>query len=110
MKPTTWIPVSNRLPPEGKYVLIHLTKENWVDDTDHDGVYFKVAKLEHGLSIADRERMRSGDLPDPNNRSFHWSAADEHANNERPYVWRTFGPGDYFGQEVDYWMEIPELP
>lgn len=120
-----WVDASKELPPEGEYVLIHLTKSNWIDSTDPNGVYYKVAKLQLGISMADREKMKAGELPDqeshgwimPNNRperrtdkrSSIYTGADEHANNLRPYQWVNFGPGNYFGQEVDYWMRIPPM-
>jgi len=120
-----WVDASKELPPEGEYVLIHLTKDNWGDSTDPKGVYFKVAKLERGISMADREKMKAGELPDPDShgwimpndrpqlvtskRSSTFTGADEHANNLRPYQWVSFGPGNYFGQEVDCWMRIPPL-
>ena len=40
-----WINVEQQLPPEGRYVLIHIVKDNWRDSQDQDGVYFKVAKF-----------------------------------------------------------------
>jgi hypothetical protein len=120
-----WVDASKELPPEGEYVLIHLTKGNWRDSTDPKGVYFKVAKLERGISMADREKMKADELPDPDShgwimpndrpqlvtskRSSTYTGADEHANNLRPYQWASFGPGNYFGQEVDYWMRIPPM-
>jgi hypothetical protein len=32
---------------------------------------------------------------------------DEDGNNEKPYCFREFGPGSFFGQEVDAWCELP---
>lgn len=120
-----WVDASKQLPPEDMYVLIHLTKDNWHDRTDPKGVYFKVAKLKRGISMIDREKMKSGELPDPESeswiapgdvlrrviykRSETFRGEDEYANNLRPYQWVTFGPGTYFGQEVDYWMRIPDI-
>ena len=120
-----WIPTSKKLPPAGKYVLVHLTKDNWIDSTDPKGVYFKTAKLERGISLKQREKMKSGKLPNPktkyyiapndvlqekeSTRAATWKGADEgHGNNARPYCWSGFG-SDYFGQEVDFWMPIPKL-
>ena len=120
-----WTKVTDSLPPEGKYVLVHLPGMPWRDDGDQDGVFFKVAKLKHGLSIAEREKMKQGDLPDPviggiimpdgkehtrwNTRSHVYQTGDEYGNNLRPYCWLSFGPDTWFGQDVDYWMEIPPL-
>ena len=118
-----WVDASKELPPVGEYVLIHLTMDNWKDSTDPEGVYHKVAKLERGISMAEREKMKSGQLPDPDaygwimpndkaqpvtsKRSAIHTGADEYANNRRPYRWVSFGRGSYFGQEVDRWMRIP---
>lgn len=123
--PNMWIDATKDLPPEGEYVLVHLTKNNWIDPTDAKGLYFTVAKLERGISKAEREKMKSGELPEqpayawemPSaqpqlitcKRSSVYIGADEHNNNLRPYQWATFGPAKYFGQEVDYWMRIPPL-
>jgi len=113
----SWININDQLPPEGRYVLIHLLKDNWIC-SDKDGVYYKVARLESGLSKADRAKMESGEIPNPevvfvsgrhSRRSRVYGSADEHENNKRPYWFSEFGPGSYFGQEVDFWMEIPRL-
>ena len=121
-----WISVNDELPPEGKYVLVHLTKDNWIDEGDQDGVYFKTAKLRKGISLQEREEMKRGERPDPNTfgyrfpggvqqtvtskRSATHGGEDEYGNNLRPYNWENFGPGDWFGQDVDYWMPIPPVP
>lgn len=128
MNTKQWNKTSEHLPPDGKYVLVHLTKDNWKDSDDPAGVGFKVAKIKRGISAADRALMQSGAIPDPaepgyatlgydgiqkypaTTRSRLECAEDEGGNNLRPYQWISFGPGNYFGQEVDYWMEIPELP
>jgi len=79
----SWVSVKDELPPRRKYVLIHLTKTNWIDEDDPDYVYCDVA-------------MRV--------------SAKYEGNNQRHYSWETFGPSSYFGQEVDYWCPIPKLP
>lgn len=123
---SAWVSVADRLPPAGLYVLVHLTKGNWKDSEDPKGVYNVVAKLRMGLSKEDRERMKRGELPDPDYHGYiapggHWEnvtskrsdvtkAEDEAGNNLRAYNWSGFGNGDYWGQEVDYWMPIPSLP
>lgn len=78
--PPPWISVEDALPKIGRYVLIHLNIDNWEDRGDQVGVYFKVA--------ARRTAQKEG-------------------NNERKFAWDEFGPSEHFGQEVDYWMEIP---
>jgi len=117
-----WISVTEKLPPDGIYVLVHLTKDNWKDSSDPKGVYHDVAKMKKGISKEEREKMKSGELSDPSDlygfpgdlrsvkRSDIYKAGDEDGNNLRPYSWHTFGPSAYSGQEVDYWMEIPSLP
>jgi len=120
-----WIDVNKKLPPQGKYVLVHLNKDNHGDQDDPKGVYFHVAKLKMGISKGDREKMKSGELPDidifnigysmegrfikAGKRSDAYFEEDEKDNNKRPYKWFTFGPSIYFGQDVDYWMKIPTL-
>mgnify|MGYP001616964946 CR=1 FL=1 len=120
-----WISVEKLLPPEGEFVLVHLTLTNWGDGDR--GVYYKTAKLEKGISLEDREKMKDGKLPDPDEigyvmpdgkcwepriakRSNRYRGADEYGNNKRPFQWVNHGPGNYFGQDVDYWMKIPPLP
>lgn len=121
-----WVSVSDRLPTAGVYVLVHLTKDNWKDSEDSKGVYYVVAKLRTGISKADREKMKRGELPDPdshgyiapkgywekvtNKRSAVTKAEDEDGNNLRPYNWVAFDHRHHYGQEVDYWMPIPSLP
>lgn len=118
-----WVSTGVRLPEEGRYVLVHLTKTNWHSNNDPEGVYFKVAQMVTGISMAEREAMKDGSIPDPDSagyiaegttwkesiskRSSTYKAEDEDGNNHRPYNWCTFGPSNYFGQEVDKWMEIP---
>lgn len=79
--PPPWISVDDQLPKAGRYVLVHLTIHNWDDHTDKLGCYFVVAK---------RTRREAGE-----------------PNNLRPFQWEQFGPETHFGQDVDYWMEIP---
>lgn len=103
-----WIPVTdNNLPDEGKEVLVY------------DGCY-RVAKIEKGISVNDRERMKRGEIPDPEEwgwnvaegyfrvrRSEAHKACDEQGNNEKPYCWRADnGRGTLFGQNVKYWMPL----
>jgi hypothetical protein len=115
-----WKHVSDEMPEEGRYVLVRLMKDNW-GSKDQEGVYFKVCCLERGISMAERRKMAAGELPDPteyywsgdpalrheSRRSNSYKSGDEHGNNQMPYRWQAFGPDAYFGQEVDYWMEIP---
>ncbi len=98
--------VKDKLPEDRQYVLIHLTKGNWGDDDDPKGNrYWKVAKFKKGISESDRDK-----LPIDHPKKLTWSGEDEGFNNRMPYNWQPFGPGSYFGQEVDFWCELPELP
>lgn len=82
LKERGWIDVNEQLPPEDKYVLVHLNYNNWPDKADPEGVYFKVCKLQ----------MCNGMYKKPNNkRDFEW-----------------YDSGHFhFGQDVDFWMNIP---
>ena len=75
------IDVREVLPPLYKYVLAHINKYNWIDRDDPEGVYWKVVKR----------------IP-----------AKQYGNNKRDFEWTSFGPSKYFGQEVDYWVPLPE--
>lgn len=106
-----WIPVTdNNLPNEGEEVLVY------------DGCY-RVAKIKKGISVDDRERMKRGEIPDPEEwgwnvaegyfrvrRSEAYKACDEQGNNEKPYCWQVDnGHGTLFGQDVKYWMPLFKL-
>lgn len=101
----TWIDASKQLPNEGEYVLVHHTRDNWHDHRDEEGVHYKVAILERGISIDERNKLKA--VNDP--RGYTYRECDEDGNNLRPYYWKTFGPGGFWGQEVDYWMKLPRL-
>jgi hypothetical protein len=107
-----WIQVADdSLPDEGEEVLVY------------DGCY-RIAKIEKGISVNERERMKRGEIPDPEEwgwnvaegyfrvrRSESYKACDEQGNNEKPYCWRADnGRGTLFGQNVKYWMPLPEPP
>lgn len=109
---TQWISVNSCLPEEDRYVLI------WV------GGECQVARITHGISMADREKMKNGELPDPpvggwcrsegwteTPRSRVYMDADEFGNNLVPYRWKANGgPMEWFGQEVTHWMPLPSGP
>ena len=119
---------AEKLPDDGEYVLIYLLKTNWGDDDDKHGKrYWKVAKFVKGITEEDRTKMRNGELPDSvetgwtrptppgdwisheNKRSSTYKQGDVHGNNSVPYAWDAFGPGSYFGQEVNIWARLPDL-
>jgi hypothetical protein len=98
--------VKNRLPKDKEYVLVHITYTNWGDSDDPEGHrYWVVAKFERGITREQRAR-----LPHNSSRKAEYHFGDEHGNNTKPYKWDTFGPSDFFGQEVDYWMRLPKVP
>jgi len=123
MKTTKWINASKELPPEGRYVLVHHTRGTWIYPEDQLGVEMQVARLVRGISIKEREQMKAGTLPDPEDyfleyngegrmwehksckRSRMFHSEDEYSNNKLPYIWQTFG-NTLYGQEIDYWMPI----
>lgn len=96
------ISVKDWLPVDGTYVLVHYAGNNWGEDK---GQYWKVAQFIRGLSTEARLL-----LSNCGSRKLTIRDEDEHGNNRRPYYWNEFGPGKFFGQEVDYWMVLPELP
>ena len=116
-----WRSTNDSLPEEGKYVLIHLSKDNWHDGGDPVGVNCKVAKLKLGISLEQRALLRLQEEADgmvaENNgfgsiwpgRSGRYAFGDEGMGNCVPWAWDTFGPSKYFGQDVDLWMEIPPI-
>ena len=118
-----WIATKDELPPEGKYVLGRYNGGNWIDRLDQENVNCVVVKLEKGISIEEREKMISGELPDPlsepmwclssgftrSKRSNIYQASDQHGNNAVPYNWKTFGRSSFFGQEITHWQPIEPL-
>lgn len=90
------------LPENKQYVLAHLTVTNWSDSDDEEGKLWKVVKFVRGISQSERDS-----LPDDHYLKNSFTSGDEWGNNKRPYVWNSFGPSMYWGQDVDYWMELP---
>ena len=121
-----WISTKDRLPPEGKYVIAILNKHNWRDDDDQDHACTVVVKLVRGISKKERADMRAGLIESYDVGLEKWcfktnqlvrtkaprwkieQSEDEAGNNLKPYNWSGFC-GDFFGQEVDWWMPIPPL-
>lgn len=76
--------VTESFPAHSEIVLVHLTRKNWLHNGKAEGPHlWRVAWLE---------------------------AADVTEYNEVPYKWNEFGPGGYYGQEVDLWCELPAAP
>lgn len=93
------------LPKNKQYVLIHLTLDNWGDSDDPDGNrYYQVAKFVRGLSYEAREK-----LPFDDQRKILFRGCDEWQNNSVAYSWMPFGESGFFGQEVDFWCELPSI-
>ena len=106
-----WISVNERLPERGEYVLI------WCGSV-------QVARIEKGISMAERKAMQDGILDDPvergwcasegwrsHRRSDLFRGCDEWGNNLVPYHWyANGGPMSWFGQDVTHWMPLPEPP
>ena len=106
-----WISVEDRLPEENVAVLI------WSGS-------ISIAKLEKGITMAEREAMKKGEIDDPKdigwNSSNGWfwikrsdsiRPCDEWGNNLKPYCWEVVGGvGQRFGQDVKYWMPLPQKP
>lgn len=96
------IDVKDKLPENNTYVLAHYNGGNWFDPDDQLGCEWQVCKFVRGLSLADREL-----LPDIDSRKCCYRSGDEAFNNQRAYIWDTFGPGSHFGQDIDYWAPLP---
>ena len=95
-----WIKTTDKLPPERKYV-IGKTTARWKDEDDPENVNVIVVKLIKGISLKERSELDNSDQ-----RKKLFSASDEWGNNERPYNWETFGPTNFFGQDVIEWKFI----
>jgi hypothetical protein len=98
-----WFKLDEKLPPNNTYILIHVPGRPWGDSSsDGKGLFYKVAKFVEGLSQKDRDA-----LPEDNMRKKTWRGCDENSgNNLTPYYFEEFGPGTYFGQEVNAWAFI----
>lgn len=92
-------PHKGELPEPGRYVLVHVVNRNW-GSPDPEGVMWCVARLEKGLTKAERDA-----LPDDDKRKTTFYGADEWNNNKRGYAWE--GHVSLNGQDVDYWTELP---
>lgn len=96
-----WIKTTDRLPEENKYVLVRHSRGTWRDSDDQANVNCVVAKLVKGLSKKDRA------LLDPKSeRARTYYSEDEEGNNLVPYIFDTFGPDKFFGQDIEYWTLI----
>lgn len=102
MKKNGWHdPNKGDLPKEGQYVIGYFKYKPWFDE-DSDPKY-KIVRLEKGISLEERENLPECE------RKYTFYGKDEGDNNLRPYRWKEFGPGDFFGQECVAWHEIPKF-
>jgi hypothetical protein len=99
-----WISTKDKLPPEGKYVLVRHNRGTWVDEDDQSNVNCVVAKKINGLSLKYR-----AELDPKSDRARTYGSADEGGNNLVPYYFFTFGPDSFFGQSITHWMDIEPL-
>lgn len=118
-----WKKTSEELPPEGKYVIGKYNGGNWRDGTDQKNVNTVIVKMVKGLSDSDRQKMKAGNIHDPETeqgwclaggsqsykRSAVCRAEDQSGNNLVPYNFTSFGPSSFFGQYITDWMFIPDL-
>lgn len=118
---------ADKLPEDRQYVLGFHNRTTWHDRDDQQHVNFVVVKFKKGLSIEDREKMKNNgidnpiqigyrfpsDLPHPiidyTPRSNTYCSEDECGNNKKPYNWQPFGPGSFDGQEIEWWMPLPDI-
>lgn len=81
-----WVSILEGEPEDGQAVLVRYNRDNWWSD--------------HTLADGSRHQ------------NWRWMAAKfvrvghPEVNNKRPYIWRAFGPGDLFGQDVSHWAAI----
>lgn len=98
------------LPPEGKYVLIYVPSRPWYDSTDSRNVYWKTAKMKKGITKKERAEMFESGDPEKVKRAQMFCAEDEDGNNKHGYYFDGFGLDSYNADEVEYWMELPNIP
>ena len=91
-----WISCEEALPKPNQVVIVYAKESQMAD--------YSICTFEKGISMEERRQM------DGTERALRFKAADEHSNNRKPYCWRKFGPGTYFGQEVTHWMPLPSAP
>lgn len=108
------IPISTKelLPPNNTYVLAFFPESPWGDrDAANNEHKWVVVKFIQGISEKERTDMEAGIITNPNynggKRSKFYCSEDEHGNNAKPYYWKPFGPGKFFGQEATLWMHLP---
>ena len=84
------------MPPANTYILAHLacsygTLPQWA-----------VVYCQYGITQKERELLKKQNNP----RANLYCGADEYGNNKVPYKFYA-GVSQYFGQDIDYWCELP---
>lgn len=96
------------MPPANKYILAYVSA-NWCDPSDQNNVFWCVVKCVYGISLKQREIYSNSDNYFERKRSKIIRFGDEWGNNKKPYEFDEFGPGSFFGQDIDIWCELPKL-
>jgi hypothetical protein len=96
-----------QFPKEGKYVLIYCGGSSWIDDDCN--VYWNVAKFVKGISVKERSTLSQSDNIDDQRRSKTYMFGDEEGNNKVSYAFKEFGPSQWFGQDIEFWCELPDV-
>lgn len=109
LKAQEWTPCNKKLPEEKTKVLICV------------GCEIQVAEIIKGITEETREKMKRGEIEDPDvkgwnsadgwttfKRSRAYEPGDVHGNNLLPYAWDGDGPAQWFGQDADAWMPLPK--
>lgn len=97
-----WISCEEALPKPNQVVIVYAKESQMAD--------YSICTFQKGISIEERKQMAGSDSNILLQRSLTYTASDEHNNNRKPYCWKKFGPGTYFGQEVTHWMPLPSAP
>ncbi len=105
MSEMKWVSVEEALPKNGQAVLVRYAGNNWWSDhTLADGSQQKNWRWQAALFVQGRttEQIKASGRP--------WTigSEDQWGNNRLPYVWRRFGPGELFGQDVTHWAAITD--
>ena len=91
-----WISCEEALPKPNQVVIVYAKESQMAD--------YSICTFLKGISSEERKQMAGTE------RALTFKAADEHSNNRKPYCWKKFGPGTYFGQDVTHWMPLPSAP
>jgi len=105
---SVWKKTEDILPPENKYVIGKHSRGTWRDRNDQKNVNTVIVSLRKGMSLKEREALING-TEEEIMRSRTWRSEDQGDNNDKPYYFDTFGPDSFFGQDIPYWTEIPDL-